>query len=555
MRLIIAYHDIAPQPSSPWCVAPEVFRQHLETLKRTGFELVSVRELLAEPTSSQRRQCAITFDDGRIGALNYGAAVLEEFGARGTFYLCPSFIDGMGVPVEEQYSSFITWADVRALLARGHCIGSHGMSHARLSELSVEALHFELSESKKIIEREIGVPCNYFASPYGEMTPQIKEKALALGYESVASILPLNTHEAFSDDILPRYQVHQGDDFNAILHDAEVRVLPCVREGDFRIRLATDWDGEKTNQLFNKVFQKHRGSAEYQWRFKENPWFKELPLRSVICERGDSLVGIYPLMSTKWKFYDETLWSLHALDNCIVEECRGSGVQRAMHSLMSSEILSTVGFGFGFPADRAFLVGTRALGYRPIGNFTALSAEIERVNVAGNAEGIQVVPIDRFGDEHDRWWQRHGAQLFPVIIPRSSHYLNWRFADHPFRRFRLLHLVGPDGILGYAVVGFAMFEGKVVGTIYDLLCAREPAAINSLIRACVEIARKHRAHTIQCWLFQHVPYYAYFEQSGFAPVENTDVHFIISAWQNDDFEKRCIASAHDWFVTLGDSDR
>ena len=101
MRLVITYHDIAPEPLSPWCIAPDVFRDHIATLKKTGFELVSINDILAEPASSERQICAITFDDGRLGAFQYGAPVLEEYGARGTFYICSSFIDQSNIPAEE----------------------------------------------------------------------------------------------------------------------------------------------------------------------------------------------------------------------------------------------------------------------------------------------------------------------------------------------------------------------------------------------------------------------------------------------------------------------
>ena len=553
MRLVITYHDIAPEPLSPWCIAPDVFRDHIATLKKTGFELVSIDELLAEPASAERRVCAITFDDGRLGAFQYGAPILEEYGARGTFYICSSFLDQSNIPAEEQYSSFMSWDDTRALIARGHWVGSHGMKHARLSELSVDEIRHELSKSKIRIELETSRLCAHFAAPFGEVTPETSEIARALGYESVATITTREHRPTITDNDLPRYQVHQGEDFNELLYAAGVREAPCVPVGEFIVRRSTDVDDLKIHKLLNETLDTHRNLTEYRWRWKETPWATELPLRSIVCERGESIVGVYPAISTQWQFYEKPLWSLHALDPCILKEHRESGIQQAMDSLERSTLSSTVQFAFGFRADRASLGESRTLQYRPLGNFIALRAGIDDVIVEGAHENSQVNFIERFSDEHDHWWSSTGSALFPIIIPRTSRYLNWRFADHPFKRFRLIQLASPNGILGYAVVGFAIAEGKISATVYDFLCVKDPAVVKRLIRACKEAARTHQAHSLECWMFQHAPYYPHFEASGFAPHKEANTHFLISAWHNQEFENRCVASAHDWYATIGDS--
>jgi peptidoglycan/xylan/chitin deacetylase (PgdA/CDA1 family) len=553
MRLVFTYHDIAPEPSSPWCVAPDVFRDHITALIKTGFELVSVNDILAEPATSERRICAITFDDGRLGAFHYGAPILEEYGARGTFYICPSFLDQSNIPAEEQYSSFMTWEDARALIARGHCVGSHGMRHARLTHLSAEEIHRELGESKTRIEHETNNPCTHFAAPFGDLSPQVSEIARALGYESVASITTRERLPVITGSDLPRYQVHQGEDFKELLYATGVREGPCVHVGEYIVRQSTDSDDPKIHQLLNQVLDTHRSLGEYRWRFKETPWTTELPLTAVVCERGDTLVGVYPRISTQWQCNEKPVWALHTLNPCILDEHRESGVLQALTSLLCPPVSSPIQFELSFRSNRALLGEPHALRYQSLGNFTALRAGIDDVIVEGADENSQIKCIDRFDDEHDRWWRSHGAALFPTIIPRTSRYLNWRFADHPFKRFRLIQVVGPNAILGYAVVGFAIENGKVSATVYDFLCAKDPGVVKCLIRACAEAARKHQAHSLQCWMFQHTPYYQHFEASGFAPDKEADIHFVISAWDNTDFENRCIASAHDWYVTIGDS--
>ena len=46
-------------------------------------------------------------------------------------------------------------------------IGSHTVHHARLSRLDADWVRTELSESKAVIEGQLGQSCNYFCSPFG----------------------------------------------------------------------------------------------------------------------------------------------------------------------------------------------------------------------------------------------------------------------------------------------------------------------------------------------------------------------------------------------------
>jgi hypothetical protein len=348
--------------------------------------------------------------------------------------------------------------------------------------------------------------------------------------------------------------VHRGDDFKKLLYTAGVREPPCLYLRDCIIRHATDSDDVAVNQVFNQAFNAHRTLAEYRWKFRQNPWVTEFPLRTIVCEEHSELVGLYSLMPARWQFYDTSLWTAHTLDLCILHDSRQRGILNKMHSLMSITTPSKVGFAFGFPGARAFPITTKALDYRPLGNFARIAMTLSGIRVESVTANYQVTLIERFGDDHDLWWKTVGSALFPIIIPRTSRYLNWRFVGHPLKKYQILSLGGPDGKIGYAVVGFAAVNGGIVATIHDFLCIKDPPAITSLIRACIELAQRYRARSIQCWMFQHAPYNPFFKASGFCLDQGADINFVISSWDDEEFENRCIASASDWYVTIGDSD-
>ena len=71
----------------------------------------------------------------------------------------------------------------------GFTIGSHTASHVRLSALDTSGVEAELSESKAVIERELGRECSHLCCPWGrpgvDFLPD-RDPALAreLGYRS-----------------------------------------------------------------------------------------------------------------------------------------------------------------------------------------------------------------------------------------------------------------------------------------------------------------------------------------------------------------------------------
>lgn len=87
---------------------------------------------------------------------------------------------------------FMTWDDVRQLLRSGLIeIGSHTLSHRRLTTLSPDQARTEIRDSKQRIERELGEagPVRWFAYPFGlrggDFTDVHRQTAIEAGYEAI----------------------------------------------------------------------------------------------------------------------------------------------------------------------------------------------------------------------------------------------------------------------------------------------------------------------------------------------------------------------------------
>lgn len=99
------------------------------------------------------------------------------------------FLDMFAEYVRPEYNEdlMMTWDEVRQLAASPLCtIGAHTMTHCRLSNVPLDKLPYELAESKRLIEHEIGKEVKYISYPYGwklDVNENVLAATKAAGYE------------------------------------------------------------------------------------------------------------------------------------------------------------------------------------------------------------------------------------------------------------------------------------------------------------------------------------------------------------------------------------
>lgn len=126
-----------------------------------------------------------TFDDFPKSSAEAGAGILEESGARGTYYAA-SGLAGRELVIGEMYDA----TDLHRLQSSGHEIGSHTRSHRDCAQmrLSESVTDIELGD-RQLLQMGLKVAPRQFAYPYGETTPPLKRR-LAGRYDCARGILP-----------------------------------------------------------------------------------------------------------------------------------------------------------------------------------------------------------------------------------------------------------------------------------------------------------------------------------------------------------------------------
>ncbi|MCH7550987.1 MAG: polysaccharide deacetylase family protein [Proteobacteria bacterium] len=82
--------------------------------------------------------------------------------------------------------------DCRKMADAGMTIGSHTMNHVHLAQLDEAGAEAELRDSKQLIEKELGRPCEHFCCPFGRrdidfLPHRDPEIARRVGYKSFLS--------------------------------------------------------------------------------------------------------------------------------------------------------------------------------------------------------------------------------------------------------------------------------------------------------------------------------------------------------------------------------
>lgn len=230
--LVLLYHDVVPQEETEtsgfvtdgswrYKIAPEMFNRHLSVIANSAFEPAVITD------NPPNRPVYLTFDDGGRTAMDT-ARRLEGYGYRGHFFIV---LDRVGE------DGFLDWDQIHNLDQRGHCIGSHTMTHANLLKANTQRRQQELTESKTAIAAELG-QCQSLSIPLGAYNEEVFKAAREAGYEYIFTSEPVR---------IPRDHLsHRLGRWN-IWHDTDPDELAAILKASppIVLRTAVRWYGIK----------------------------------------------------------------------------------------------------------------------------------------------------------------------------------------------------------------------------------------------------------------------------------------------------------------------
>jgi peptidoglycan/xylan/chitin deacetylase (PgdA/CDA1 family) len=191
--IVLCYHAISSSWVDTLAVSPTAIEAQLRTFKAGGYVSFTFGEAerLRRTGDLPAKALVITFDDAYRSVLEV-RPILKALGFAATIFPVADYLDG---------PRLLTWPGIEHWLETPHrgelvClsavellelqgdgweIGSHTMSHARLTDLDNAACLGELVQSRKRISECFG-SCETVAYPYGVANERVARCAAAAGY-------------------------------------------------------------------------------------------------------------------------------------------------------------------------------------------------------------------------------------------------------------------------------------------------------------------------------------------------------------------------------------
>lgn len=164
-----------------------VFGRQLGELRAAGFRAATL-----DDTPGVHDRIWLTFDDGDASSL----AAIEPLRAHGFHAIQFLVADRLGGvnDWDRTGAPLMTEEQVRTWLAAGHAIGSHSLTHARLTSLSPAMAREEIHASRRRLEDLFQVEVRLFAYPWGQWDARLADEVAAAGYSAAFTSSPgINT--------------------------------------------------------------------------------------------------------------------------------------------------------------------------------------------------------------------------------------------------------------------------------------------------------------------------------------------------------------------------
>jgi SAM-dependent methyltransferase len=205
-------------------------------------------------------------------------------------------------------------------------------------------------------------------------------------------------------------------------------------------------------QLFQRVFQRELGAAEWQWKYGQGRGHG-----LGLAARDGTLSAFYGGLTRPVQLFGQPALACQVCDVMINEGSHRSLVRQGpAHQVAATFLEAQIGWarphaiGFGFPTDRALGVAEKLGLYARVDEMLQLRwpALVAPADVTGS---VQAVELSSFDEAHPAWpatqalWARMALDLSASVLGvRDAPWLRYRYAQKPAAAYEVLWLRAPE---------------------------------------------------------------------------------------------------------------
>lgn len=338
---------------------------------------------------------------------------------------------------------------------------------------------------------------------------------------------------------------------------------------EFTVRLYEPGDEVGILDLFNRTFSEDnpgfvpRTLADWQRLFEQNPAGQQM---MVAVDAQQKLIANYSSTPAFCSVRGEKRLCTQIVDSCVDKAWRRSLRKGSVFVTIGAEFLryfSTPGrqpfddFIYGLPNEKAFPIGTRVLGYKPV--HVPLYALVHHVNagtagfidtLAGQAGGVTVEELAGTDwSEIGALFDAHKSEL-QLGLWRDAPYLAWRYAPREVDPYRTLLARRGGRLVGALVVRMGWFGHRLLPLVDWIGPGADREALAALLAQACRLGLAAGAQKLETWVTPNTAHHATLASLGLVP-EPTVFNLCIMVF-SPDFDLAWAKA--NWFFTMGDSD-
>jgi peptidoglycan/xylan/chitin deacetylase (PgdA/CDA1 family) len=198
-------------------------------LKFAGYHVISLREayaaLFEDAPLPPGHSVVLSFDDGYENFADHALPAMVEHGYPSVLFAVSGLLGqpAKWLPEGVDNSPLLSAAHLRDLRGAKVEIGAHTVNHPRLSQLEHGQARQEISDSKAALEDVLGEAVDFFAYPYGDYNPQIRDIVAQAGYKAALTCSRGAANTAPNPFEIPRKAISHGDNLFGVFWKLAVK--------------------------------------------------------------------------------------------------------------------------------------------------------------------------------------------------------------------------------------------------------------------------------------------------------------------------------------------
>ena len=172
----------------------------------------------------------------------------------------------------------------------------------------------------------------------------------------------------------------------------------------------------------------------------------------------------------------------------------------------------------------------------------------------GWKKDIFITEIAYFDNSFNKLWE-DASGSFGLIVRRDNAYLNWRFVNQPYWKYKIFKAFRKDNDnpVGYIVLREAVSRGLRVGVITEIFAAPDDSSIIvSLVNFAISyFAQKNEVDLVRCNMLNK-DFGRVLKKCGFINIQSSSRFMFTNV--NQELDAAFFASRNNWFLDYADSD-